>query len=157
MKIISGTVRGITLAEIMVSIAIIALLAAIGITSFLNSRSAKQLETTTDAVAARLHEAKTSAISGKNGTNFGVAFSSTTYTLWRGSSYDANSINNRVVTIPSGLTINTNLPGPSYSIMFTRITGTPSTSGNITVSKTNDASTSDTISVGAFGDITVIK
>ncbi len=148
---------GFSLIEILISLAICVLLLTIGSVAFVNSRSAKQLDTITDSIASKLEEARAAAISGKNGTNFGVAFSSTTYTYWSGSSYSAGATGNIVYPLTSGFSISSTIPGSTFSIRFSRVSGTPSATGTITITKNGSSSTTDSITVGSLGDITVIK
>lgn len=149
--------RGFTLVEILVSLAIILLLMGIGAYALIASRTAKQLDTMTDSITAKLEEAKSNAISGKNGTNFGLAFSTTTYVYWSGSSYSPGNANNLTYPVTNGFSITSTIPGTDHAIMFARITGLPNATGSITITSNQNASTTDTITIGTLGDITVVK
>ena len=147
-----------TIAELVVVIGIFVLLFAIGLTALVNSRTAKQLDVITDSIASKLEEAKTNAMSGKNGANFGLAFSTTTYTYWSGASYNPADTTNNVYTIPGSFIVSSStIPGTYHAIRFARITGTPDVTGSIIISNVSNASTSDTITIGTLGNITVIK
>ena len=148
-------VEGFSLAEVIMVTAITVIIVAIVAVSLSGTRSKKQLQVTTDAIDARLEEAKASALSGKNGSNYGVQFSSTTYTYFSGSSYNPNDASNNTVTIPSNLSIYTQITGGGTGIIFSRLTGTPQNYGLINIRSSNNSST--TISIGALGDINVIK
>lgn len=148
---------GLTVVEIVVALAILAILAGIGMRAFTNARTAKQLDTITDSIATKLEEAKTNAMSGKDGTNFGLAFSTTTYTYWSGTSYSPSAESNNVFPISSNFSLTSTIPGTYHAVRFARITGTPDLTGSIVITSNDNASTTDTITIGALGDITVIK
>ncbi len=58
--------RGFTLIEVMVSVAILALMAAVTIVSMNGGRNRQEVEASTRLVAATLREAQNNALSGKN-------------------------------------------------------------------------------------------
>jgi prepilin-type N-terminal cleavage/methylation domain-containing protein len=149
--------NGFTLVEILVALTILVILMSIGAYALINTRTAKQLDTTTDSIAAKLEEARTNALSGKSGTNFGLAFSSTTYTYWSGASYTAGTASTITYTIPTGFSLTSTIPGTDHILMFSRITGIASATGNITITHLAQPTFTDTISVGTRGDISVIK
>ena len=149
---------GLTLIELLVVIGIFVLLFAIGLTALVSSRTAKQLDVITDSIASKLEEAKTNAMSGKNGTNFGLAFSTNTYTYWSGTSYDPANTTNNVYAIPGNFIISSNtIPGTYHALKFARVTGMPDMTGSITISNMSNASIYDTITIGTVGNIIVIK
>ncbi|MDQ2933057.1 MAG: prepilin-type N-terminal cleavage/methylation domain-containing protein [bacterium] len=149
------TQRAFTLIEILIVLAIILILLGITLVSMRGLQSSRELQTITDSIAAKLEEARTNAMSGKNGVPYGVTFASTSYTYWYGTSYSASSTNNIVLPISSNFVINTTLP--SYTVSFARITGNPSATGTTTITSITNTSTTDSIKIGTYGDITVIK
>jgi prepilin-type N-terminal cleavage/methylation domain-containing protein len=149
--------RGFSLIEMLIVIGIIALLVGIGVNSFVSARNSKQLDVTLQAVASKLYEAKSSAISGKNGQNFGVKFNSSSYVYFVGSSFNPSDSANVTFQIPSNINMTYTLPGPDYAVIFSRMTGKPQVSGNITLTRTDNASSTQTIVIGTLGDISVIK
>ncbi|MEK7609959.1 MAG: prepilin-type N-terminal cleavage/methylation domain-containing protein [Patescibacteria group bacterium] len=149
--------NGFSILEVIIALAILAILAGIGFTAVVSSRTAKQLDIITDSIAAKLEEARTNAVSGKNGTNFGLALNTTAYTYWSGSSYNQSDSSNSVYSVTPGFSITSTIPGTYHAVMFARITGVPDVTGNIIITNNQDTSTTDTIIIGVLGDITVIK
>jgi type IV fimbrial biogenesis protein FimT len=148
--------RGFTLMEIVTAITIVLILLGIGIGTFYRQRSTSQIKPIADGIVAILEHAKADAVAGKNGSNFGVNFGSTTYTYFSGSSYNASDPNNLVNTISSQFVINDTIAGGS-SIIFARLSGTPSATGTITVSDTQDSSDTKIVSVGSGGEVGVVQ
>lgn len=141
--------------EILIALSIITVLLTIALNTLINYRNAKKLDTTTDSIAAKIEEAKSNSISGKNGQSYGIAIASSSYTFWYGNTYSSSDPNNIVLTIADNLVLNTTLSG--YNMKFERITGLPSNTGSITITDKNNASTTDSITIGTLGDISVIK
>jgi len=149
--------KGITLVEVLVSITIIAILSSIIVVSLSSYRASKLVETTANEIAFKLEEAKTNSIAGKGGSSFGIHFASTSYTYFRGSTYNSSDTDNISPTFPEDFSITTNLTGSAVNIIFSRLTGTPNVTGTITISKTNDSSKTKTITIGNLGDISVVQ
>ncbi|MEN9524191.1 MAG: hypothetical protein RL536_260 [Candidatus Parcubacteria bacterium] len=146
-----------TIVELIIVIGIILILLGIGAYALVGYRTAKQLDTITDSIVAKLEEAKTNSMSGKNGTNFGVAFTSSSYIYWSGVSYVSGSANNVEIPISANFTITSSIPGTDHAVKFAHLTGVPNVSGTTTITNISNASTTDSIVIGPLGDITVIK
>ena len=149
--------RGFTAVEIVVALGILVLIFGIGTQVFVTSRNAKQLETYTDGVSSKLEEAKTNALAGKNGTNFGVKFSTTSYTYFNGSSYSSSATSNVPYNLLGKYNISNNIPGTDDAILFTRLTGIPSATGTIVISDGGSPAKTATVTVGVMGDVSVTK
>jgi prepilin-type N-terminal cleavage/methylation domain-containing protein len=149
--------KGFSLIETLIVLAILTIILTIVTFSFTSMRSKKQIEVTIDAIDFKLEQAKSSALAGKNGKSFGVQFSTTSYTYFSGDVYNPNDISNSSTTLPSNLQISRSLTGGSNAIIFNRMTGLPQAVGTITVSNINNASSSASITIGNGGDINVIK
>jgi prepilin-type N-terminal cleavage/methylation domain-containing protein len=150
--------RGFTLIEIVVSIVIITILLSIGAGAFVSTRKARELETMTDAIVAKLEGAKTDAISGKGGSAFGVKFNSSSYVYFKGSSYDSSGASNITYPLITGYQIVASIPASAdTAIIFARMTGTPVATGTVSISNSASGSKVNVIKIGNLGDITVIK
>jgi len=145
---------GFSIVEILVVIAIMGIILTIAVMSFSAARSKKQLEITVDSISAKLEEAKANAVSGKGGLSYGMNFTSTSYTLFSGDTFNPNSVTNSSSTVPVGITVTRNISGGGSDIVFSRMTGTPQTTGNIVITGTSGVAT---VTVGTLGDISVLK
>jgi prepilin-type N-terminal cleavage/methylation domain-containing protein len=150
---------GFTLPEVLISIAVLTIIGAIGITAFYGARDSKNLDIITDGIDSVLEQAKADAIAGKNAANFGVHFDTASYAYFSGSTYTAGAATNKVVNLPGGWRLATSSALTSSAIIFTHLTGTAVATGTITISKISNNSTSTTryITVGSGGDISVIR
>ena len=154
----SSYTRGFSLLEILISLAILILITSITMYSFSAMRAKKQLEIATDSLSFKLEEAKAYALTGKGGTNFGVAFpSTTTYVYFVGSTYSISSLTNATITLPLNLRIATSLSSGASTISFSRLTGASSATGTITLTDITRSMTTATVTIGTLGDISVIK
>ncbi|MDO8430365.1 MAG: prepilin-type N-terminal cleavage/methylation domain-containing protein [Candidatus Taylorbacteria bacterium] len=150
-------VKGFSLVEVLVVITIMGIILAIVMYSFSAARSKKQVEIAIDSINFKLEQAKANAIAGKNGNNFGVQFSTTTYVYFSGNSYNPADITNSSSTIEANLQITKNFSDGGSVIIFSRLTGFPQATGTITVTNTSNASSTARITIGTLGDINMIK
>ncbi len=147
--------RAFTLIEILVVIAIIAILAVVATVGFANTRINKTIDITTKNILFSLEEAKSNSLSGKGGTSHGIYFSSSSYTVFSGTSYVENNPDNKITTIDSAIEITTTIPN-GY-VIFSRLNGNVTNTGTITVREKADTSNSKTISIGSLGDINMVQ
>lgn len=147
--------KGFSLVEMLIVISILMVILAIALYSFTTAKSKKQLEIAVNSIDFKLEEAKTNALAGKNGKNFGIQFSSTTYVYFSGNSYNPSDTTNSSTTIASNLQISTSIAGDT--VIFSRLTGMPQATGTITVTDTSNASNTASVSIGTLGDISVVK
>jgi prepilin-type N-terminal cleavage/methylation domain-containing protein len=145
---------GFSVIEILIVMAIMGIILTIAVMSFSSARAKKQLEITVDSISAKLEEAKANAVSGKGGVSYGMNFTSTSYTLFAGDTFNPNSETNSSSTVPVDITITRNISGGGDTIVFSRMTGTPQTTGDIIITGTSGAAT---VTVGILGDISVLK
>lgn len=149
--------RGFTVVEVLISIAIIAVIGALGISAFYGARPAKHLEVITDGLESTLTKAKADAMAGKYGSNFGVLFASTSYSYFVGSSYDASTSTNRITDLPEGWQIGTTTGNGSSYVVFTRLSGAAQTTATVTITYLPDPALTRQITIGPSGNISVIK
>jgi prepilin-type N-terminal cleavage/methylation domain-containing protein len=148
--------KGFTIAEIIVAVAIMTLVASVGVVTFVSSKNSANLNSFTDGIISSLEQARSNSASGKGGSSYGIRFATTTltHTLFIGSTYNASTATNIVTQIGTGYTLSTNLTASSTTIVFSRLTGVPSATGTITLLQ-QATSKSKVITVGSQGNITV--
>lgn len=145
---------GFTLAEILISIAIIVIIMAAGLYAFVSARHKASITTTGDDIAAALEAAKTNAITGNGGTAFGVKFNAGSYVTFTGTSYSSSDPSDVTHNVPGDITLSNTFPGPDYAVIFAHLSGTPNVTGTITVA---GSASSTLVTVGTLGDISVIR
>lgn len=149
--------KGFSLAEIVVIIAILGIIMAIGVINFGPVRKNKILETTTDGIVFTLEKAKAEAVSGKGGVNAGVKFNTGSYIYFSGNSYSGINPNNITHTIDSLFTITETIVNSDNVIIFSRLTGVSNTTATVTVSQISNSSKKREVVIGALGSISVVK
>jgi len=148
--------KGFTLVELLVATAIMVVMISIGVVTFVSSKNASSLNSYTDGIISSLEQARGNALSGKEGSSYGIKFTTNTltHTLFTGSTYSSSATTNVVTQIGTGYTLTTNLTGSSNTIVFSRLTGVPSATGTITLLQ-QATSKSKIITIGTQGNITV--
>ena len=147
---------GLTLIEILIVTALIAIFAGFGLISLLGRRSKTEVESTARQIVGLLREAQSHSMSQSSSTGWGVRFSNATdtvpfYAMFAGSSY-----------APSGETGHYRLPervfyvtstiasGAVKDVSFSQITGAPSTSTTVGIVGFG-GTISSTISISSSG------
>ena len=152
----SHSSQGFTLIELLISIAIMIIIFSIGLYYFYNAKSGSNLSMETDSIISILEKAKSNAIAGKGGQNYGVNFGANNYTYFGGNSFILNNPGNEVYSVSDGLSLSNTMSGSGGSVIFSRLTGVPQTTGTITVTELSTSRTQNVI-VGNLGEIKVIK
>lgn len=143
---------GFTLIEVLVSVAIVGLIATISVASFSTFEKKEALETDTGKVLALLAEARTQTLSAKDGAYFGVHFEATRAVLFKGGTYSAGSADNQAHPFDDEVTLaSTTLSGGGSEVIFKRLTGATSQSGTITLASVRDAGTTRIITIAGTG------
>lgn len=122
--------RGFTLIEVFISVAIISVIAfiAVGVTGSVFQKN--QLAIERDEMLGTIRLAQSRSISGYQDDIWGVHVTSTSYTLFRGSTYAGrDSAYDEVHALPSGVTA-----AGLTDVIFVIRTGTTSNVGTITLS-----------------------
>jgi len=138
--------KGLTLSEILIVVAIIAILISFTLPLGLDFYRSQQLETQSQGVIQALRRAQLKAMSVEDDSRFGVYLTNDNYTLFKGSSYLTRDVNfDEVFDLPmiinvSGLT----------EVVFFKLEGKPNQTGNIILSSDSD---SRTININEMGRI----
>jgi len=149
--------RGFSLVELIISIAIVAILAGVGFISILNYKQQQALLSATQEIIAVFRNAQDRSISQESGGRWGVHFENPSsgndfYDLFQGLSYTTGTVVSRS-TLPSGVQFDNPVPGANSTIIFSPITGLPDAPGTIKISLMNNPTSSSTISVNVNGEI----
>lgn len=154
------TIRAFTFIELILVVTILSLVIVFSSVVFSNQQSQTSLESTILEVNSAIREAQNKSISQSQDivedNNFGVYFTASSYTLFKGNSYSADNPTNFTVNFGSGITI-TSINIPSSQLVFDRVSGkltTYSDLQNTLVFSTFD-NTSKTLTINPYGAITV--
>lgn len=144
--------KGFTILEILIVVAILAILTSISLAAFVSYRKSQALKADTENVAGLLAQARSQTVSSKNASAYGVHFTSGSATLFTAPTYSAGAASNVVYTLTPGNALTTTLPGGTSALLFNRITGETNQSGTIEVKITSETASS-TISIYKTGTI----
>lgn len=139
---------GFTLLELLLSVTIITMLAGVGLPVYESFVRRNDLDQTTTSVVALLRRAQTYATGVNGDSAWGVSFSASSATLFKGTSFGGRDTNfDETVPMPASLT-----QSGLSEVQFAKFTATPSTTGSVTLTSTiNDART---ITLNAKGMVT---
>ncbi len=143
--------RGVTIAEIVIIIAIIGLLTTVIALPFSTFRQRQALQNSTNAVVAALNEARTRTLAAVGNTYYSVRIESAQVIVFVGSTYSSSTSTNEQIAIETPVTVSWSLQGGGSSITFDRLTGTTSQYGTLTLSLPNGST--KTVTVSSLGTI----
>lgn len=144
-------VRAMTLVEILIVIALMSILAMLSLQAFYSVLSSKSLESETARVVAELQRARALTLASKYSSAYGIHLATTSITLFQGTGYISASATNTLSTLSSSVKLAYTLAGGGSDIIFQRLTGESTTTGLITLSLANKASTTKSITVYQTG------
>jgi prepilin-type N-terminal cleavage/methylation domain-containing protein len=149
---------GFSLIEVVVVLVLAVILSLIVLALFISRRSAAELDSTAQQIAALLREAQGRSAAGENGISWGVHFENVTntqpfYALF-GNIY-GTSTRGGFYTLPLtiGFSTSTLAAGSSTDIVFGKISGLPVVSAKIGVFVLSDPRQSSTINVATSGRV----
>ncbi len=134
--------RGFTLLELLISIAVLALLGTFIVSGFSSYRESAALDQAVDEALELLREARSRALASEGASSFGVYFASTSVTLFPGGIYVAGNPSNTVVALPPGVTVTAiSLSTTTASAVFERLSGESRAAGTVTFTTARSAKT----------------
>ncbi len=146
--------RGITIFEILVSIAIIGILGSFSISVFSGLANTISLDKDTSNIASYIDKARSESINSVNSLEHGVLFATKKVTVFKTTAYSvSNEESSYAVSGKSNITAIT-LTGGATSLYFNKLTGSASKTGTITVTSANGTKTK-TITIYATGVVDI--
>ena len=144
---------GFTLLEIVVSIAILILIASAASVSFSNSRNIRELTTASQNVLSILRTAQSKTLAGEEASPWGVHIEQTQVVLFRGVSY-AGAGFTEAYPLPATIEIaNISLAGSGSDIIFKRIEGTTDETGTFELRVKSDTTKTFSVTVEGSGKV----
>lgn len=148
---------GFTLTELLISMALVAILSLIGFINFFGYRQNQDLKNAASGVAAVLRDAQNRSISGDSGNRWGVYFNNVSstagfYDLFPGFSYGTSSVWAHT-TLPSDVRFDAPPEGSTSTVIFSPLTGKPDAALTIKISLVGNSAVSSTIFVNDNGQI----
>lgn len=136
--------RGFTVLEILIAIAILGLLLATILPSFMSFRRSSTLNANTMNLMTLINRARILAVSSKNDDQYGIHLESNKAVLYEGLTYTAGATTNETYTFDSGVTLSSiSINGGGSEVLFAKVTGatTQNATTTLLLSGTTSSST----------------
>lgn len=151
--------QGFTIIEVLVVLSIFITLLRIGYVSVLNFERKTPITATVNTVIADIRGQQTKAMTGVDGSSFGIFFQTNGYTLFKGDSYNPSDPANAVTPLPTNITFSP-ITFPSNVLVFTKgsgeIAGFSSATNSIAINQ-NLTGEHKTFTINRYGAITSLQ
>lgn len=148
--------KGFSIIEIIISIAIIGVLTGIVANSFQTAQLKKQQQGIVQSIVSYLEKQKSYTQSGKDGENYGVKFNSSDFIMFTGDSFSENTESNTIVSIDPQFQISETISNNQNIIYFSKLNGNANENATITISHLNNRINSQNLVIENSGTISVI-
>jgi len=144
--------RGLTLIEILIVIAVIALLSAIIISPLAEFRERKILDAVSEDIVSLVNEARINTIGSKNKLEYGAHFETGRMVLFEGTTFTEPNVNNEETIFNSVVEISSiSLNGGGSDVVFNKLYGTTDEYGTIIIRLKSDNSKTIQIAIQETG------
>lgn len=148
-----STKKGFTIIELMLVIVLIGISVGLSISYYRTSQIRADINSQAANIVHYLRLAQSGAVSGLGDSDYGVHFENSSYTTFKGSSYNPNSSSNFEIEIPATMTLNNIiLNGAGSDVIFTRPNGETNSFGTLELSSA-EINKSFTITITSAGTI----
>ncbi|MBN2197711.1 prepilin-type N-terminal cleavage/methylation domain-containing protein [Candidatus Wolfebacteria bacterium] len=149
--------KGFSLIELIISIAILAIVSSVGFINIINYKNRQTLVSNAREIVTILRNAQDRSLSQEGGSRWGVYFENPVegvgfFELFQGSSYSSNAVSLKS-SLASSVQFDIPLAGSSSTVVFSPVTGLPDKVLDIEISLIGKPSVSSTISVNSAGKI----
>jgi prepilin-type N-terminal cleavage/methylation domain-containing protein len=127
--------EGYTLIELLIAIAVAAMLLVLATSAFSSFNKSRALEGSAELVVAVLEEARSLTLASKNASVYGVHFGVSEIVLFTGAVYNGSDPNNiETELIGRVIVSDTSLNGSVQEVLFQRLTGETEQYGSVALS-----------------------
>jgi prepilin-type N-terminal cleavage/methylation domain-containing protein len=143
--------KGFSIIEVLVVVALMAILTAIGATVFKKTSSTETLDKQAAQALSIVEEARNNALASLENTEYGIRFASSSVNMYEGKTY-SSSVLLKSMNFTGGVYISAvSLNGGGNDVYFNRLTGEPSATGTVTFRIRNDAAATKTMTISGTG------
>lgn len=149
---------GFTLIELIITVGVIAIVAAVGIVSISGKRDAENLRRTLDEIVAIVDATRQRSVTQEGGSQWGIRFSAATssspqsYSVFRGASY-ASGVLDRLYTLGRGAQFTEPAGSSAYELTFSTGAGTPNSAKVVSLSFPGSRGLVADLAVAAVGRV----
>ena len=144
--------NGFSLIEIIIAMAIGAVLVAVVVISFSSLRNSKTVDISADQILSVINEARVKSVSSEDYSRFGVHFETSRVVLFKGDIFtEPNSSNTETLLSSLAEISDISLNGGGADMVFQKLTGKTSNGGSLRVRLKSDNNKYKTISVKSTG------
>lgn len=149
---VNGSTTGFTIIEVILSLAIVVIVAGVTVSSLSRVNQDKALTLEAQKVISLLVKARSETLSAKGDSAYGVHFEERKAVLFKGSSYSAGASTNEMQPLNDAVKISSvTLTGGGADVLFKKLTGTTAQSGSVTLSLVRMASSTKIITITGTG------
>lgn len=145
--------RGFSLIEILIVVAIISSLASAVVFSIVSFRVQIDLNTTSQNILNVLRIARAKTLASEGASRYGVHFESGTFVLFKGASYNPFASDNEPHPLSANLEIANILISGGSEVIFDRLTGGTSNIGSVQLRQISDIAKNKTIVIELSGEV----
>jgi prepilin-type N-terminal cleavage/methylation domain-containing protein len=143
--------KGFSLMEILIVLAIMAILGTLTFMSLSKASPEKMLQKESAIILSQINEARLKTLSGTKNTEYGIHFASSSITVFEGKVFP--SATSTVYTLSNPISISQiSLTGNVTHFYFKKLTGEPTATGTITI-RNNNGSTTKVLNITESGII----
>ena len=147
-----GRAQGFTLIEILISLAVVAIIVVVGVAALSNMNRSEALVFEADKIVSLLGAARADTLAAKTGAQYGVHFEERKAVLFQGAAYNASAPNNRTQELHREVKIRAMaLSGGGSEVIFQKLTGKTAQSGTVTLALISDAGTTKVVTIAGTG------
>jgi len=147
---------GVTFIEVLFVCAILGVLVAIAVPSFLYFYQYSDINNSTEKIIGILRESYNKTLASQNQSSYGVHFESQKYVLFKGTTYNSSSSDNQNYQLPTDVEIyDIGLVGGGSEVVFDRLTGETEQYGKVSLRLKSNPAKEETIYIKQSGKITL--
>ena len=136
-----STDKGFTLLEVLLSIALVGVLAGISMPVLVTLQTKNDLAVAAATIAQSFRRAQVLSLAVDGDTAWGVEVQSGSIVVFKGTSYAARDASyDEIFDLPTSIT-----PSGVSEIVFAKMTGNPQTTGTVTLTTTNSGTSTITV------------
>lgn len=145
--------QGLTVIEVLVAVAIVAILGGMALTSFTASRNVRDLTSMEQNVLSVFRLAQARTLAGENNSAWGVHLESNQVVLFQGDIYASSPLTQAYPLVSSIELTGISLNGGGNDVIFKRVTGETDQAGTFVLNVVTAPSTSRSIIVDRSGNV----